>query len=256
MYRAVLTLLTVTCLVFGSTDARNTSFALDSSSNGASMDTISCERNRLLLSQRRWWFAKSVPEACTLSDSQFEIEDNVKIFIKESFSAASEQYRGRYLSHLKRNLKKFSLVYRKDGRFHGIIDLKHSYDLAHTKVAYKCDAPTEQIEASILLFQSQKTASNSEPTSEGRIKALEAELAEIKSGALQTKFEQATDTAANTTSAFTSGPEGNVSDSVVVGNVSELLIDDEPVSLDGDENFSCKYASLSYPNAKLVHAGA
>ena len=148
------------------------------------MDTISCERNRLLLSQRSDGGLSQIlfPKRANFQISQFEIEDGiVKISLSKKVSEqAIEKYRGRYLEHLKKNLENFSLVYRKDGRFHGIIDLKQSYDLAHTKVAYKCDATTEQIEASIRLFQSQKTASNLEPNSEGRIRALEAELAKIK----------------------------------------------------------------------------
>ena len=244
MYRATISLLTMICLALGVTSIRNTSFALDSSSNIASMETISCERKRLLLSHRGDSGLSPIlfPKHARFQISQFEIEDGVvKISLSEKVSEqAIEKYRGRYLEHLKRNLKNFSLVYRKDGRFHGVVDLKSKYDLASTTVAYQCDATTEQIEASILLFQSQKTASNSEPTSEGRIKALEAELATLKSQ-LPPNQNRLTDNQVPLIIITHSGTEqrkgiikGYVPDNVQLANV---IVDGESVNITADGLF-------------------
>ena len=82
---------------------------------------------------------------------EFEIEDGV---VKISLSEKVQKPRllknavADILEHLKHVEKLFFGLQERQTLFHGIFDLKQSYDLAHTKVAYKCDAPTEQIEAS------------------------------------------------------------------------------------------------------------
>lgn len=242
MQRAVITLLTMICFVFEITSIRNTSFALDGTSNAALMDTISCERKRLILSNRGDGGLSPIvfPKRKHFRISQFEIKNGlVEISLsKEALEQVAEKYRGRYLKQHKKNLKNFSLEYRKDGRFHGTIDFKLAYDPASSAVAYECDATIEQIEASILAFQAQKTASKSEPNNEGRIKALEAELAPLSSKPLQAKIEQTTDTNVYIMDAYSDGPLGNVFGRVTSGNVSKLLINDEPVKLDVDGAFT------------------